>query len=283
MIFTSPIWLLHDAQKNLALLSKLQCKAIDAGVVDDAQRSGLQVERSGSTAIVRTVGPMLKRAGWMQGYGVAGTRETQAALIAAHADDDIDNILWLMDTPGGNTDGLFELAQIVRQINSEKPITVQVDGLLASAGYYVAAGASKIYAAPDNLIGSIGVRTLMVDTSKYYSDLGVKVIPIDTGEHKSAGLEGTEITDAQISETQKIVDGLFESFLTTVEAGRPISRQSLEDIADGRVFLSSEALRLGLIDGIQTVGGAMSMISSQKKSGRSTRAARASISLLRAS
>lgn len=248
-----------------------------AGTVEDAQRLGLPVSRRGSTAIVSTVGPMVKVAGWMARYGVAGSRETQMALTAALEDEDIEQIIWVMDTPGGSVDGLEELSATVRAVNAQKPITVQVDGLLASAGYYVAAHAANIFAAPGDLIGSIGTRMALYDYSEYFKEAGIKVIPIDTGEHKSAGLMGTEITDAQIAEFQRITDGYFQMFLESVMSGRSMDEKTLKQYADGRVFFASESVGMGLIDGVQTLAQTIAQIASPQLQKRNSQKARAAL------
>jgi signal peptide peptidase SppA len=272
------IWNIHQNYFQSSI--ELILNSIKAGPVEDADREGLPINKYGSTAVISTVGPMIKRAGWMARYGIAGTRDAQEALIAAANDEEIESIVWVMDTPGGSVEGLNELAQTVKRVNAIKPITVQVDGLLASAGYYVAANASAIYAARDDLIGSIGVRTVMIDSSKYYEEMGVKVIPVDTGPHKSAGLDGTPVTDQQIAATQEIIDGLYKSFLNEVQEGRGISGKDLETVADGRVFLSDKALTLGLIDGIQTLSETIGAIQTNVRPGRSTRAARVKLAAL---
>lgn len=272
------IWAIHEpyAAEAIAKLHALQFKAAE---VDDAARAGLPVMKIGKTAMVRTSGAIIKNAGWLQRYGYAGVRETQSALKAAERDSDVESIVWVMDTPGGSVDGLQELADTVKSVASVKPVIVQVDGLLASAGYYVAANATKIYAAHDNLIGSIGVRTYMIDSSKAYEESGYRVIPIDTGEFKSAGLPGTVVTEAHIAETQRIVDGLFDSFVSVVATGRGMSTANVRAVGDGRVFFAQESVGLGLIDGVQTLEKTVGDLNKNSSNlmGRSTRTARAKL------
>lgn len=236
---------------NLKQLGAMYERAYKSGPVDDAARANLPIQKYNNSAIIQVRGPIVKEAGWLAFYGFAGSKETQAALQAALADDEVETITMVMDTPGGSVDGLAELGDLVYSANKIKPITVHVDGMLASAGYYIAAGASKIYANRMDLIGSIGTRIMLYDYSKYFEDIGIKAIPIDTGEHKSAGAEGTEITEAQQAEFQKIVDGYFEDFLNVINRGRNIP--DLNELADGRIFLASEAVNNGLIDGIKSV------------------------------
>lgn len=226
---------------------------VKSGPVDDASRHGYKVQKVGHTAMIEMRGPMLKSAGWLMNYGFAGSVETEQALISAADDDSIESILWMIDSPGGCVDGLDSLYKTAKQINAEKPITVQVDGMLASAAMYVASAAGDIYANRRDLIGSIGARMMLYDYSEMFKEAGIKAIPIDTGEYKSAGAMGTEITEAQQAEFQKIVEGYFADFSAAVLEGRPISKESFDNLADGRVFFANEEpTDTGLISGIKS-------------------------------
>lgn len=276
----SQFWAIHSPFQ--ATLETMIQRAITAGPVDDAARYGLPVRKVNGTALISTVGPIVKEAGWLSFWGFAGTREAQASLLSADADPDIENIVWLMDTPGGSTDGLEELAQVVSGL--KKPVTVFVDGLIASAGYYVGSQADAIYAAPRSLIGSIGTRMMLVDTSKYYADKGIKFIPIDTGEHKSAGADGVEITESQIKEFQRIVDGFNQYFINAVSKGRKLPKETVKEYADGRVFFAEEAIDMGLIDGVTTLSSILSAKKSVKnESGRKIRQAKLALLNLKTS
>lgn len=248
-----------------------------AGPVDDAQRYGLPVQKSGNTAVVSLRGAIIKEAGWLSRYGFAGSRDTAMALKSAAADEDIEQIVMVVDSPGGSVDGLDELAQSVKDANAVKPVIVQVDGMMASAAVYASAYASKIYAGRRDLIGSIGTRIALYDYSQMFADAGIRAVPVDTGEHKSAGLMGTEITEAQEAEFQRIVDGYFADFLNVVEQGRGIDRDLLEILADGRVFFANEEpLESGLIDGIATMDQTINRVTSKL----SRRSAQARLSML---
>ena len=142
--------------------------------------------------------------------------------------------------------------------------------MLASAGYYIAAGATNIYANRMDLIGSIGTRIMLYDYSEYFNELGIKAIPIDTGEHKSAGAEGTEITEAQQAEFQRIVDGYFDDFISVINRGRTIP--DLDSLADGRVFFAADAVKNGLIDGIKSLDETLKQTQPATHSTRQARA-----------
>lgn len=229
-------------------------EAAQASLTDDAQRAGLPVRRDGSTAIVGLRGPMLKNASWFSRYfGFAAARDTRAAVLAAGADDDVSTVVLQIDSPGGAVDGTLELAEAVAAVAKVKPVIAQVDGMAASAAYWVASQATRIVMGPTDMVGSIGVRMMLYDFSKLYENEGVEPVPIDTGEFKSAGAEGTKITEAQRADFQRVVDQMFEMFLASVAKGRGVSADRVREVADGRVFLAEEAISLGLADGVQSM------------------------------
>lgn len=268
------------AQSALALVHNAGQKNPDASLTDDAHRAGLPVSKTGNLALITMKGPMIKEAGFWARYGIAGTRDTAQAIQAAAMDDEVESILWVIDSPGGSVDGLIDLAETVKQAKQRKPVIVQVDGMMASAALYAAAHATAIYAGPRDLIGSIGTRIMLYDYSEMFAKDGIKAIPIDTGEHKSAGAVGTEITETQKAEFQRIVDGYYADFIQTVEEGRKISHETLNMLADGRVFFANEEpLSHGLIDGIQSLDQTLSTLLQPSPSSRKT-AAQAKLKLL---
>lgn len=246
--------------------------SIVQGPAEDAEREGLPVKVIGNTSVISVSGPMIKGDGWLaRWFGLASTTETTMAVKSALADKDIENIVLLMDTPGGSVSALAELGDTVREAAQQKNVIAQVDGMTASAGYYVASQANKIYANRMDMVGSIGTRLELYDFSEAFKKAGIEAVPIDTGEYKSAGMMGTKITDEQKADFQRIVDGYFEDFKATVMQGRGMDEKEFTAIADGRMFFASEAVDLGLIDGIQ---GIERTLSDLQPSGRSTQSAR---------
>ncbi len=140
--------------------------------------------------------------------------------------------------------------------------------MVASAAYWVASQADRIYSHRLDLIGSIGVRIMLYDMHRLFEKEGVEAVPIDTGEFKSAGAEGTEITENQRADFQRIVDAYFAAFLDVIERGRALSGDRLKAVADGRIFTAPEALEQGLIDGIQTFEQTMQQLQQPLRASR---------------
>ncbi len=238
-------------------------ETIHAGPVEDAQRAGFPVQKNGSMAIINITGPMMKNVSWLRYFGFAGTSDMRMAIRSAVADDEVDQILLRIDSPGGTVDGTAELADEVKAAAAEKNVIAQVDGMAASAAYWVASQANAIYSGRMDLIGSIGVRMAIYDFSAMFDEAGIKAIAIDTGDFKSTGLQGTEITDDQVAYLQGIVDAQFQEFRSAVMAGRVMSSDQFDQVADGRVFTADDAMNLGLIDRIQNIDMTVSNFKSQ--------------------
>jgi len=125
------------------------------------------------------------------------------------------------------------------------------------------------------MVGSIGVKLMLYDFSQAFENEGVKAIPIDTGEFKSAGEMGTEITEEQQADFQRIVDRFFDGFINAVMRGRNMSEESVRAVADGRVFIGQEAVDSNLVDGIQTLRETLSNLRQSNQT--NTRRARARV------
>lgn len=267
MIEQSPIWAVDcNSVPQLAKLPKLlaaeklnmsaeeiaQGMEFSAGPALNAEQNHLPITVLDNVAIIPLRGIMLKSYPWASNY-VCSSLHVRMAVRSARLDESIDHILIIADTPGGSVSGMHELGDEIKLAAEAKNCIVQIEGSLASAGYHVAVGATSIYANHKmNSIGSIGVRTVLVDTSKYYEEMGVKVIPIDTGEHKSTGQDGVEITDAQSAEIQRQVDELYSEFIAVIVAGRGIAEKDARALGDGRTWFANDAINNSLIDDIQS-------------------------------
>ena len=221
----------------------------------------IPLQISNGMGVIRIRGVMDKSPSFFLSiFGGCSTMMIRRAVEEAARNDDVEEILLIIDSPGGSVDGLAELADAVMAARKEKPVIAQVDGMAASAAYAIASQAHFVYAQRMDLIGSIGTRIWLYDYSKMFAEEGIEAVPIDTGEFKSAGMEGTVITKNQRADFQRIVDAYFDDFLNSITRGRNMARKDIEKVADGRIFTADEAIKNNLIDGISTVSETMSRI-----------------------
>lgn len=237
-----------------AILNRIEVAMphIEAGPADDAERLGL-LRKVGNQAVIPVMGPIVKRQSFLTDFfGFSSAMAIQAAVRAAASDPEVERIVLEIDSPGGSVDGLPELADEIFQARESKEIVAQVSGIAASAAFLIASQTDRIFTGRMDMVGSIGTRMLLFDFSEAFKENGIKAIAIDTGEFKSAGAFGTKITEAQIKEFQRIIDGFFDDFVASVVRGRGMSEKDVRKVGDGRMFFADEAMSLGLIDGVQT-------------------------------
>ncbi|WP_425397479.1 S49 family peptidase [Aeoliella sp.] len=169
-------------------------------------------------------------------------------LLHVAANDRFSSVLILINSPGGNADGLIETSEIMRRVRKSKPITVVATGLCCSAAFWLAAQSTTFIACPSALLGSVGVRSTLVDSSKFYESLGLKVIPLGTSTKKIVNTEGVPVSDDAIDYYQQLVDGCMRDFqLDLLKSGRFNDKQVAE-LSDASVFDAAEAKRRGVVD-----------------------------------
>lgn len=236
--------------------------------------SPLRVE--GAVATVNVTGTLMKDLpDWVMFYWeglVSDTRRIQRAVETAAADPEIETIVLRLDSPGGSADGLAEAGAAVFAARAVKPVIAQVDGLAASAAYYLAANASEIRMGRMDEVGSIGTLIYLLDASKAYAEAGLEAVVLKTSWFKGAAFEGTEITPEQRAEFQRIVDEYFADFRAVVQRGRGMTAEQLAAVADARVWLGADAMRLKLADRIMSMDETLQELRNQAAERSASRA-----------
>jgi len=153
----------------------------------------------------------------------------------------------IIDSPGGVAQGLDVFhAKLMRLRDEGVVVSARVDGLCASAAYWIASAAQKISARPLSEVGGIGVYRVYYDRSEALRDAGITPVVVRSGPHKGMGLD--RITSEQIdAETQNIAD-LHAQFIAAVAAGRGMRLEDVAVLATGRTWVASRALSVGLVD-----------------------------------
>lgn len=210
-----------------------------------SESGAFRMQTQGGIAVIPVRGPINRGEGY---YGETDLNDVVANCQRAMADSSISGVIIKFDTPGGTASGCYAAAETIRALSSLKPTVSHCD-MCCSAGYYLASQTNKIYATADSMVGSIGTTTELVDASKMYENMGVKVHEINTGKFKGVGNESQPVTEADIEYVQGIVDELFSGFLKSVANGRKISQQKVKDF-EAKVFIGAKAIECGLVDGI---------------------------------
>jgi signal peptide peptidase SppA len=212
-------------------------------------------EDAASIAVVSISGTMTKHGSSIDGG--ASTIAIRKAIRSAARDSTIDGIMINIDSPGGTVAGTQELADEITKAKAAKPVFSFIEDAAASAAFWVASQSTKIFANESALVGSIGVFAVLTDSSGMAKQDGVEVHVVRAGEFKGMGTPGTEITEAHIEESQRIVNQINDQFLQSVSDGRGMAFNKVKELADGRVHIAKDSVKLNLIDKVGTFETAM--------------------------
>lgn len=249
------VWAI-EPQAGSALLERVKSIDLAAHVATSRasyQRTEFRTTQIGKSkiAVIPIAGSMMKAA---TSFGGASTVEIRRQIREAAGEESITSIAIMIDSPGGTVAGTADLAAEVAKANALKPVYAFIEDMGASAAYWVASQASKIFANDRTaLVGSIGTLAVVYDYSKAADKAGIRTLVIGTGPNKGAGAPGAEVTAEQEAYYRGLVEDAQTSFDAAVSQGRGLSAKQLDAVKTGGVFGAMEAQRLGLIDGITSI------------------------------
>lgn len=228
-----------------------------ANEVRAARAQNVATAKSGAVAVLPIYGLIMHRGGMMSdisGPQATSTENLSQQLRAAIGDPNVSAIVLDVDSPGGDVDGVDELASQIYDARKKKKITAISNCLCASAAYYLASQASEVVASPSSLTGSIGVYTMHEDDSRALDDMGIKLTLIKYGENKAEGNSVEPLSDAARAHLQEMVDTFGLSFEKAVARGRGVKLDDVQKkFGQGRVFDAKKAVQLGLADRVGTL------------------------------
>jgi signal peptide peptidase SppA len=220
---------------------------------------------SNGTALLNMVGPLSKNMTfWQWIMGGTSTRDLMSAVSNLLYDDQAKQVALWTDTPGGEVSGSADLSDLLYKLAQKKPVLQYVSDCSASCGLWIGSSASQIWCNPTATNGAMGVFLVAPDFSKMAADQGITVHVVKYGEFKGAGTNGTAITDDQLAEWQRSVDAKGELFVKAVARGRGMSFDQAKKLADGRVYIGAEAVKVGLADKVGTFEDALKALESGK-------------------
>lgn len=179
-------------------------------------------------------------------------QDVTAQLKMAEEDDEVKAVILKIDSPGGSitaSDALYHEIMEHRNRTGHKIVAVLMD-VAASGGYYVALGADEIMAHPTTITGSIGVIFVRPKVEGLMGKVGVNVEVNKSGRNKDMASPFRQTSQEEEIILQGLIDQMGRRFLNLVASRRRIDASTLVGVADARIYLADEALRLGLIDRI---------------------------------
>ncbi|WHP48142.1 signal peptide peptidase SppA [Mannheimia bovis] len=177
-----------------------------------------------------------------------GSETIVKLLQEARADKNVEGLILRINSPGGSAMASELIRQEVEEFQKVgKPVVASMGGMAASGGYWIAATSDKIIASPNTLTGSIGIFGLAVTFEKTAKKLGVSEDGISTSAlAEPIGLKSLPKEQGEV--LQIGIENGYDRFLELVSRGRNMSKEAVDKVAQGQVWLGSDALKHGLVD-----------------------------------
>lgn len=164
-------------------------------------------------------------------------------------DDDIKAVVLRVNSGGGSAYASEQIWNAICKLKEKKPVVVSMGGYAASGGYYISSPANYIFAEPTTLTGSIGIFGMFPDFSQLLTEkLGIKFDEVKTNKMAGFGSMARPFNEEEMSVLNAYIGRGYELFRKRVADGREMSVDSVENIAQGRVWLGSDALSINLVD-----------------------------------
>ena len=236
---------------------------------------------SGKIAIIPIHGTLVRRTSGLEAEsGLASYTGITAQLDAALASPEVAAILLDVDSPGGESGGVFDLADRIRAASQVKPVWAVANDMAFSAAYALASAATRVFVARTGGVGSIGVIAMHVDQSVKDAKDGVRYTAVFAGERKNDLNPHEPISDAAHAVLKAEVDRVYELFVETVVRHRGLDADAVRATEAG-LFFGPDAVATGLADAVGCFDDALAQLS-QSLSPLPTQVAPASQAGLRA-
>lgn len=198
---------------------------------------------------------------------VIGEGAMRKALKAARENKSVKAIVLRVDSPGGSALTSELIWRDIELTKKVKPVVVSMGNLAASGGYYISCNANRIFAEPGTITGSIGVFGVLPNFTKLSNNIGIHTEQVSTHKNASGYSVFTPLKDETRAIIQESVEKVYSTFVSRVAAGRKLSFDQVDAIAQGRVWSGSEALKNGLVD---EIGGLDTAVKYAAKLGKTT-------------
>lgn len=218
---------------------------------DDSEPKS-RISRHGSVGVLSLGGPIFPKANLMtEMSGATSLEQFRSDFRSMMSDESIDSILLDIDSPGGLSDMVDEMATEIHEATKVKPVYAVGNTAMNSAAYYLGSQATKVYSTPSGQLGSIGTYMVHVDESELKEKVGVKETVIKAGRFKAATIEPLTADSHQY--IQDHVNATNDLFVNAVARGRRTDPDNVrKNFGEGGVVPPSKALAAGMIDGIAT-------------------------------
>lgn len=164
--------------------------------------------------------------------------------------DKVKAVVFRVNSGGGSAYASEQIWKAISDLKEKKPVVVSMGDYAASGGYYISCNASKIIAQPNTLTGSIGIFGMFPNVEGLTKKVGLSFDNVKTNKFADFGDATRPMRDDEKAILQNYIERGYDLFLTRCSEGRNIPKDSLDLIAQGRVWTGNQALKIGLVDAL---------------------------------
>jgi len=186
-----------------------------------------------------------------------GEGSIRRSLENARNNNKVKAIVLRVDSPGGSaltSDLIWREIELTKKV---KPVVVSMGNTAASGGYYIACNANKIFADKATITGSIGVFGVIPNFAQLSNNIGIHASQVQTHKQAIAYSPFEPMTEDFRTDMTKGVERIYDIFISRVAQGRNMTKEQVNEIAQGRVWTGAEALENGLVDEIGSIDDAI--------------------------
>lgn len=237
----------HDGiRKALGVAKEKDYNTID--IVEYAKETASKLKASSAKdeiAVIYAQGQILSGEGSVSHIGEGSINR---ALRKARNNDKVKAIVLRVNSPGGSaltSDLIWREIELTKKV---KPVIVSMGDVAASGGYYIACNSDRIFADPSTITGSIGVFGMLPNFKQVADKFGVNAEKVQTHDNASGYSPFRALESKDRAFITEGVEEIYEVFVNRVAEGRKMTFEQVNDLAQGRVWTGTDALKNGLID-----------------------------------
>lgn len=186
----------------------------------------------------------------------ASAERINSALLEAFKDRNTRGVVVRINSPGGSpvqAQTIYEEMRRLRKKYPEIPLYAVVEDVCASGGYFVAAGADRIYVGRASIVGSIGVLMNGFGFTGLMDKLGIERRLITAGKNKGMLDPFSPVDESDVKHAREMVDDIHQQFIAVVREGRGPRLKETPDMFSGLIWTGQKSVELGLADGIGSI------------------------------
>ena len=170
-------------------------------------------------------------------------------IAKARQDSSVKAVVFRVNSPGGSVQASAAIEREIALLKECKPVVASYGGYAASGGYWISCGADKIFSDRSTLTGSIDVFGLIPSFGKALrKNVHLNVYEVSTHKHGALATGMSPLDPEEEAMMQKQIDATYEDFVSRVAAGRGLTTEAVDEIAQGRVWAGGDAIKIGLVD-----------------------------------